>query len=131
MFSNLDVDRSKVENKAVFQISLTYRIFQILVNSYFIFIVPALTLSYTIQHSMLKKDLFGEVMSNLVALAFAVFFFFYFKNPYRLIKINGGNVYKNREISKQVLEKMEWEIIVERNDHIIASPPSIYERQIN
>lgn len=131
MLSNLDVDRSKTENKAVFQISLTYRIFQFLVNSFFVFVIPILTFSYTIQHpSVMNNDLFGELMSNLVALAFAVFFFVYYRNPYRLIGINGGNLDENREISKRVFEKMEWEIIVDKYDHIIASPPSIYERQI-
>lgn len=131
MFSNLDVEKSKIENKAVFQISLTNRIFQFVANSYFIFIIPTFTLSYTFQHySTIKNELFGEFMSNLIALAFAVFFFSYFKNPYRLIKISGESLYKNKDVCKQVFEKMEWKIIVEKIDHVIASPPSIYERQI-
>jgi hypothetical protein len=76
MFSNLNVEKSKVENKAVFQIGLTNKIFQFIFNSYLIFCVPILTATYTIQnYSKLQNDLFAEFMTNLVALAFAIFFF--------------------------------------------------------
>lgn len=131
MFSNLNVEKSKIENKAVFQIGWINKILQFIVNSYFVFIFPILTMTYTIQnYSTVKNDLFDEFMSNIIALAFAVFFFFYFRNPNKLIKIKGDNLQQNIEISKEVFENMKWEIIAENKEYIIASPPSIYERQI-
>jgi len=131
MFSNLNVEKSKVENKAIFQISLTIKVLQFIFNSYLIFSIPILTATYTIQsYSKFQNDLFAEFMTNLVALAFALFFFSYFKNPNKLIKIKGENLHLNIERSKEVIKKMKWEIIVENCEYMIACRPSLHERQL-
>lgn len=95
----INIEKSKKFNQLFISRNKLDFLFYILVAAFVIFILPVSSLIYMIRNSSsLEDDVFGQIMSNLLAISFSIFIYNYLFKPKKILRLSGINKIRNKEI---------------------------------
>lgn len=132
MIENINIEASKTEGKLVYKRNTIDIIIATMFDAFLIGILPIVSIYHAfIYIEDAKGDVLGVIIGILLSLGLSYIYYDWSKNPTRLIVLNGLDDKRNKEKTRSIFKELEWHILKENKDLIIACPRLHSNKQLS